>query len=402
MYATYNITDDKLRLFLGRKPEAAENEAMRKAGFSYWPGSKLNVSKWSTAAEDYILSLGLEIVEDDTPDDVESRVERFSGYAENAARQAENASVYAHGLLSGIPAGQPVQIGHHSERGHRSTLKRADNAMARAVSESERAAYWEDRKARAIAHARYKEQPSVISRRIKGLEADKRKFERHLSKSAQAETRANILWRIKEEVRKACENDAEKINGYISEHAEALKQDADARFEKAWTSHEKWANRWLAHISEQLEYQTALLEAMGGNASNKWEFQVGGRVKCANEWFTILRLNRRNGEIVSLTTNARRGIKLVGQVLDYIPPSEEDVVSAKAKVKQPPLCNYLGENFVSITQKEWDEQHPDYKGTRVIPATATTEAHRVRVMYVKSQYPFVFISDAKEKKPASL
>lgn len=402
MYATYNITDDKLRLHLGHKPGAAENDAMRKAGFSYWHGSKLNVSKWSTAAEDYILSLGLEIITDDTPDDVESRVERFSGYAENAVQQAERASDYAHGLLSGIPAGQPVQAGHHSEQRHRSTLKRADNAMRRFVSESERAAHWEYRKAAAIAHARYKEQPSVISRRIKGLEADKRKFERELDDKSRAEILANVRYRIKERISKECEYDAKKVKAYVETHAEELQAEATATFEKAWTSHEKWANRWLAHIREQLEYQNALLEAMGGNASNKWEFSVGGQVKCADEWYTILRINRKAGEIVSLTTNARRRIKLVGQVLDYLPPSEEDTAKAKAKVKQPPLCNYLGENFVSIAQEEWDKQHADYKGTRVISATATTEAHRVRVMYIKSQYPFVFISDAKEKKPASL
>lgn len=73
IYATYNITDDRLRLSLGAKPSPEQVEAMRKAGFSYWPGQKLNVTKWTPEAEDYILGLGIEIEADDTPDDVGAR-----------------------------------------------------------------------------------------------------------------------------------------------------------------------------------------------------------------------------------------------------------------------------------------------------------------------------------------
>ncbi len=40
---------------------------------------------------------------------------------------------------SGIPFGQPILVGHHSEGKHRAAIKRADNAMRRGIKESDRA-----------------------------------------------------------------------------------------------------------------------------------------------------------------------------------------------------------------------------------------------------------------------
>lgn len=64
---------------------------------------------------------------------------------EQAADRAEARSneAYKRADLSeettGIPFGQPIIVGHHSENRHRATLKRADNAMRKSVEESKRA-----------------------------------------------------------------------------------------------------------------------------------------------------------------------------------------------------------------------------------------------------------------------
>ena len=54
--------------------------------------------------------------------------------------------------VTGIPFGQPILVGHHSERAHRKVLERADNAMRKGIEESKkadnyraRAEYWESR-----------------------------------------------------------------------------------------------------------------------------------------------------------------------------------------------------------------------------------------------------------------
>jgi len=47
--------------------------------------------------------------------------------------------------VSGIPLGQPILVGHHSERRHRAALERADRAMRKSVEESKYAARLEAR-----------------------------------------------------------------------------------------------------------------------------------------------------------------------------------------------------------------------------------------------------------------
>lgn len=69
---------------------------------------------------------------------------RFEQCAENAEKRA--ASAFDRADLreekSGIPLGQPILVGHHSERRHRNAIERADNAMRKGIEESEKAKYY--------------------------------------------------------------------------------------------------------------------------------------------------------------------------------------------------------------------------------------------------------------------
>ncbi|MDF4211170.1 DUF3560 domain-containing protein [Pseudomonas protegens] len=56
--------------------------------------------------------------------------------ADGRANQAYSASREA---TAGIVFGQPILVGHHSERRHRRAIERSDNAMRRSVEESDRA-----------------------------------------------------------------------------------------------------------------------------------------------------------------------------------------------------------------------------------------------------------------------
>ena len=63
----------------------------------------------------------------------------------DAADRAETRSSEAYGRAdlredaSGIPLGQPILVGHHSEGRHRAAIKRADNAMRKSINEGKRA-----------------------------------------------------------------------------------------------------------------------------------------------------------------------------------------------------------------------------------------------------------------------
>lgn len=79
----------------------------------------------------------------------EARAERYREYAENAAKRATAAFNASNDVVANIPLGQPILVGHHSEKAHRRALERSNCAMMRSVHESEIAAYYA-RKAEAV------------------------------------------------------------------------------------------------------------------------------------------------------------------------------------------------------------------------------------------------------------
>ncbi|VDA00113.1 hypothetical protein BANRA_05274 [Klebsiella pneumoniae] len=91
-------------------------------------------------------------------------------------------------LASAVPLGQPI-VGHHSERARRHAQK-IENGMKRAVMLFERAEYWEQRAQASLRHAKYKERPDVRYRRIKKIEAELRKSQKHITRSEEYMTMA--------------------------------------------------------------------------------------------------------------------------------------------------------------------------------------------------------------------
>lgn len=84
------------------------------------------------------------------------KAERLQGYASTAKEKSNSHYQASHNLVKDIPLGQPILVGHHSEKAHRNVLEKSWNAMGKCVEESkkaesynERAAYWE-KKANAI------------------------------------------------------------------------------------------------------------------------------------------------------------------------------------------------------------------------------------------------------------
>ncbi|HBV6392429.1 TPA: DUF3560 domain-containing protein [Klebsiella aerogenes] len=65
----------------------------------------------------------------------EQRRERYETRAENARKESNALHKRANDMLSVIPLGQPILVGHHSERGHRRLLEKADNLYRKAFVE---------------------------------------------------------------------------------------------------------------------------------------------------------------------------------------------------------------------------------------------------------------------------
>lgn len=134
---------------------------------------------WTPQRADLLTELCGEIGDEDTSlvDRAEERAERFETYQENRAADAESARKGVEAITSGIPLGQPILVGHHSQRHAERDAKRIENGMRKAVRMWETSKYWKERAAGALAHAKYKEQPDVRHRRLAGLESDLRRMQ---------------------------------------------------------------------------------------------------------------------------------------------------------------------------------------------------------------------------------
>ena len=77
----------------------------------------------------------------------EERKARYLELAEKADRASETASGRATGILSVIPAGQPILVGHHSERRHRRDLATVDRQMRKSIDETNKADHYREKAA---------------------------------------------------------------------------------------------------------------------------------------------------------------------------------------------------------------------------------------------------------------
>lgn len=194
MQSTYSPEDNKLRLYPTSRLDAETYARVRAAGFTWAPKQELFVAPaWTPERADLAEELAGEIGDEDTTlvDRAETRAERFDGYSDKRAADSERAREAVAAIADGIPLGQPILVGHHSERHARRDAERIENGMRRAVKMWETSQYWQRRAEGALAHAKYKERPDVRARRIKGLEADLRRFEKE-TRAAHALMR---LWR---------------------------------------------------------------------------------------------------------------------------------------------------------------------------------------------------------------
>lgn len=428
-YATYSPDDNKLRLYSTSRLDAATYDRVKTHGFKWAPRQEVFVAPaWTPGREDLLIELCGEIGDEDTSlvERQEQRAERFEEYADNRQADAHSAKAAVDAIADGIPFGQPILVGHHSERHARRDAEKIENGMRRAVKMWETARYWEQRAAGALRHAKYKELPAVRARRIKTLEADKRKQEREKDKAAAClklwescrdlaqarlvagRTEAGWLSTCKHPTldQYLCPSDVlpfEDRDDYKRENYPTWTlEHVQERARECYPAVMAHCDRWIAHLDNRLTYEQALLADAGGLVTDRHDLKPGGQVLSGGEWLTIVRVNKKDGTAVSVTTNARYcRVKGVETIKDYRPPTEEAAAKVAAATKLPPLCNYPGDGFLSITQEDWDRKHADYKGTRVVEATAAHGRHRVRSGMFQSGYGscLVYITDAKRKDP---
>jgi hypothetical protein len=81
----------------------------------------------------------------DYEDRKEQKIDRLNERAEKAHREAAAQHKKAERIGSAIPLGQPILVGHHSEKRHRADVDRIDTALHKSAEADGKAAYYQDR-----------------------------------------------------------------------------------------------------------------------------------------------------------------------------------------------------------------------------------------------------------------
>lgn len=159
-------------------------------------------------------------------------------------------------MLDAIPMGQPILVGHHSERADRRYRGRAHDHLDASVQEERKSDYWSNRADAAAGYQAKRANVGTTLRRIEKLEASERFW-------------ANTL--------KTGHNSA----GWTTSNPDQVEE----------------INRRLADVREQLSYwreQIAAAEQAGVKLWSKTDFAKGDFVRSGRTWYEVMRVNAKS------------------------------------------------------------------------------------------------------------
>jgi protein-L-isoaspartate O-methyltransferase len=344
--ATYDPADDKLRLTASSRLDDELYQRVKKCGFRWAPKQDLFFAVWNPAAEDICIELAGEVEDEDSSlvERAEVRADRFEGYSEKRTAEAESAHAAVDYISQRFADGQPILVGHHSEKRARKDAEKIQNGMRKALKLWDTASYWTDRAASALAHAKYLERPDVRARRIKGLESDIRVYRSKFTPIG--EPILQHRWNDS--------NDAPRVphvfcapRGGRGGHYVPV---------ESLPAIERHYTRWINHAENRLAYEKAMLNEQGASDLLK------RKPKSAAASLPLC--NYRAPEGIDVPNEWRRG-----EILHY--PQKD------------------------MTAAEYAKIHPEYKGTRVV-----NNSHRVRTAVLRlGERVCVFITDGKTHVP---
>jgi hypothetical protein len=273
-YYIHNLETDKLNIFTGGKsdwltiPEADRERIKSACLWSRSMNGWVSRCKGGMArfyAEDVLKRNGFEnrgtegqklsFVEqvEAKQEKAAERAERFEDRAEAAGERSESLYNHAHTMASAIPFGQPILVGHYSEKRDRNYRERIHNTFGKAFEESDKAKHYASRAAtaRATAEGAQYSNPRYLGNRIKELEAEVRVIEN-------------------------------RLQGKFYHYSEAQSISEEQR---------EHYNSRMAEVQEKLGFFRHCLETCGSPLFSKEELKGKQAVKVRGYWYPIVRLN---------------------------------------------------------------------------------------------------------------
>ena len=115
------------------------------------------------------------------------RSQRYDNYSDKRQSDGDKARENVKKIGDCIPFGQPILIGHHSQRRAERDHEKMEKGRQKAVEMWKASDFWKEKAQDVIHHADYKDRADVRQRRIKKLKAESRKFKRNIDKSERVE-----------------------------------------------------------------------------------------------------------------------------------------------------------------------------------------------------------------------
>ncbi|WP_244265750.1 DUF3560 domain-containing protein [Polycladidibacter hongkongensis] len=434
MQATYSPEDNKLRLYAPYRLDEDLYKVVRAYGFIYAPKQELFVAPaWTPQREDLCFALAGEVEPEETTlaERAEAKAERLEAAAQKKMGLAQSYINTADELSRAFEMGQPILVGHHSERRARRTQERMDANMRKGLAAEKGAAHCLSLASGAEAHANYKNKPAVRARRIKTLLTELRDLQRglnHAQKALKCWNKAESDEQIKALVNA----------GYISSGSLTLFEDYQALIKNELTPQEvkernlkAWGNvfkgrnrrRCIEHVLNRLAYERELLGPVTrfkgelsaavlqtfarthGADKPKAKALDDGRIELSSR--VDLPAHMCAGlELKSLTLSVEGWRNLMQDMGYEVPakaPAKAPILNFQAETLSSPNQYHRGEvityDQVTMTKAEYAAIHKDYRGVRL----STCGQFRFKVCYYrKSGEPFssrelvaVFLSDSK-------
>ncbi|GEA09154.1 hydrolase [Alteromonas sp. KUL42] len=182
--ATYSPEDNKLRLYIdGDRVGDDAYEKLSEHKFNWAPLQKLFWAAWSPGREDLLCDLAGEIVAEETTllERAEAKADRLEALASKRERESEAFVLASNRIAERMNMGQPILVGHHSERKARKDVEKAKRLIEKANEKASSVSYWLYRAEGVERHANYKNDVGVRQRRIKTLLKDLRDYQRRIN-----------------------------------------------------------------------------------------------------------------------------------------------------------------------------------------------------------------------------
>lgn len=266
--ATYSAEDNKLRIYANERLEPELYAQFKEHGFRYAPKQELFVApSWSPSREDFCIKVAgdIEAEESTMAERGEAKAARLDGIAINRQKESNSFRATADQISERFAYGQPILVGHHSERRARKDQERMHSAMDNAIKAHDAIQYWNWKAIGVERHANRKSNPAVRARRIKTLLADLRSRQRHL---IDAENNYNVC--LKVDAIKDSEKRKESISTLIGssliasmelyfklDKGEVSHDEALARVLKGWEFSKSSPNtyRWISHLLNRIGFE---------------------------------------------------------------------------------------------------------------------------------------------------